>query len=136
MAGGFLTSELKNRINLKYSSLFVNDYIAKILKENHVRVCEGFQKVEKNIVYKHRFMSRFIELPDKNKIVLNEELFEVGELMFSPQLFGFDFLPMAHVLSKTLKVRHPLTEELADRPAGAVYGKLDSDWRQFRVRLL
>lgn len=104
MAGGFLTSELKNRVNRKYSNLLLNNYIPKILKENHVRICEDFQRVEKRIIYKHQFMSQFIELPDKNKICLNEELFEVGEILFSPQLFGFDYLSLAQVLSKALKV--------------------------------
>ena len=105
MAGRFLTNELKNRINMKYKNLFLNDYISKILKEKYVTISKDFQNIEKNIVYQNRIMSRFIELPDKNKICLNEELYEVGELMFSPQLFGFDHSSLSKVLSKALKVK-------------------------------
>ena len=76
-----------------------------MLKENYVTISKNFQKIEKNVVYENRVMSRFIELPDKNKICLNEELYEVGEMMFSPQIFGFDYFPISKVLSKALKVK-------------------------------
>jgi hypothetical protein len=104
VAGHFLTSEFKDRINLKYQSLFLDNYIPKILKEKYMRISKNFQKIEKHVLYQNNFMSRFIELPDKNRICLNEELYEVSETMFCPQLFGFDHMSLPSILAKALKV--------------------------------
>lgn len=104
LAGRFLTQDLKNRINLKYQHLFLDNYIPKILKEKFVCVAQDYKNLEKKVIYQNQFMSRFIELPDKNKICLNEEIFEVAESMFSPDLFGFDHSPLPVILAKALKV--------------------------------
>lgn len=79
IAGSFITEALKNKLNNR--GIFVNDYYYNYIKENYLFASQDIN-FENNILKKCSYFFEEVELPDGNKVKIENERFLVPEKLF------------------------------------------------------
>lgn len=75
------------------------------LKESSLKICPNFLKYEKNIILKENFYWKTLILPDSTEITLKQEVYEMAEVLFRPNQFGFGGQGLAEKLMNLIKVK-------------------------------
>ena len=106
LCGSMVTQHLKSYLerNGCYEISNFSDLQIKNLKEHNLQICPDYNLFFNQIIKKENFYWREIEMPDKTKLILKKEVYEIPEVLFNPSAYGFTGNGLPQKMFESIKV--------------------------------
>lgn len=106
LGGETVTKGLQKHLLTLIPSLYKSsDFLSlQMIKEDHLRLCTDFNRYDNSVLNKYNFFNTDIELPDRTRLTLGREVYDLCEPLFTPSRFGLDGLGISQKVCASINV--------------------------------
>lgn len=106
LGGEIVTKGLQKHLLTFLPNLYnTTDFLSlQLIKENHLRLCTDFNRYDNPVLNKFNFFNTDVELPDRTRLTLGREIYDLCEPLFAPMRFGLDGLGISQKVCSSINV--------------------------------